>query len=57
MDHDTLDSVTNLIKGDPVFKKGRQCPKQMVDKHQLMISMHFIWEKRRKYKPAEFVQC
>lgn len=42
MDHDTLDSVTNLIKGDPVFKKRRQCPKQMLVKQQLMIFVHFI---------------
>ena len=42
MDRDTLDAVTNIIKGDPVFKRGRRGPKQMPVKHQLMIFMHFI---------------
>jgi hypothetical protein len=42
MDRQTLDAVTNLIKGDPVFNRGSRGPKQMPVKHQLMIFMHFI---------------
>ena len=42
MDRDTLDAMTNIIKGDPVFKRGTRGPKQIPVKHQLMIFMHFF---------------
>jgi len=42
LDRDTMECITNLIKGDLVFKKGKRGPKQIPVKHQLMIFLHFM---------------
>jgi hypothetical protein len=42
MSRDTLEAVTNLIKGDQIFQRGQRGPPQLLVKHQLMIFMHFI---------------
>ena len=47
---DTLECITNLIKGDLVFRRGKRGPKQIPVKHQLMIFFAFHGEGRR-------VQC
>jgi len=42
MSRDMLDQVTDLIKDNDVFKRGKRGPKQMKVKHQLMVWLNFV---------------
>jgi hypothetical protein len=48
MDSDTLDAVTNIIKGDPVFNKGKTRSKTNACQASTDDLHAFYWERRRK---------
>jgi hypothetical protein len=50
MHRGTLDAITNLIKGDPIFERGQQGPPQLPVKHQLETNQA---PHRREVSPPE----